>query len=120
MLNEKAIKGLLGAAPEKRYKSFLNTVTDLEEVFVGLAIDKQVFVTNDEGLTLLWPYKEFCELMLSSNQIPKAIEIHDFLEYCRSLEDSAMFSIFPTNENSYIVSAKQLILDIQEHLDELE
>lgn len=120
MLNEKAINGLLRATPEKRYKSFLNTVTDLEEVFVGFTPGENVFATDNNGLTLLWSHEEICELMLSSNQIPRSIEIHDFLEYCKSIDGSSMFSVFPTSESSYIVSAKQLILDIQEHLDELE
>ncbi len=120
MLNKKAIKGLLESPPQKRYRSFLNTVADLEKVFAGLEIGKKVFVTNNDGAILLWPYKEFCELMLSSNQLPHEIEIHDFLKYCSSLDNSTMFSIFPTSADSYTVSAEQLILDIQEHLDEVE
>ena len=120
MLNEKAINGLLRATPEKRYKSFLNTVADWEEVFVGVTPIEKIFATDDKGCILLWSHREICELMISSNQIPRAIDIHDFLEYCGSIGDSTMFSIFPTNENSYIVSAKQLILDVNKHLDEVE
>ena len=120
MLNDKAINGLLRSTPEKRYKSFLTTVADLEEVFVGITPHEDVFATNDRGFILLWAHQEICELMISTNQIPKTIEIHAFLEYCESIDDSTTFSICPTNENSYIISAKQLILDINEYLDQVE
>lgn len=120
MLNDKAINGLLSSSPEKRYKSFLNTVADLEEVFVGITPNENNFATDDKGFILLWSHKEICELMISSHQIPRAIEVHDFLKYCESIGDSAMFSVFPTTENSYIVSAKQLMVDVNEHLDEVE
>lgn len=120
MLNDKAISGLLKSTPEKRYKSFLTTVADREEVFVGVTPHKDVFATDDKGFMLLWAHQEICELMISTNQIPRAIEIHDFLEYCGSIGNSTTFSVFPTNENSYIISAKQLILDINEYLDQVE
>ncbi len=119
MLNKQAIEGLLKATPEKRYKSFLNTVADSEEVW-GLAAADQPLAVDDDGCIRLWPYKEFCELMPAPGHRPIALEVHEFLEQCRSLEDDTRFSIFPTHENSYVVSAKQLCLDIQEHLDEVE
>ena len=120
MLNDKAINSLLSSSPEKRYKSFLNTVADWEEVFVGITPDGNSFATDDKGCILLWSHKEICELMVSSHHIPKVIEVHDFLKYCESIGDATMFSVFPTTENSNIVSAKQLVLDINEHLDEVE
>ena len=120
MLNKKAIEGLLKTTPEKRYNSFLNTVTDREEVWGLISSDQNALAVNDDGCILLWSYKEFCELMLSPGYKPKAIEVHDFLEQCKALDHSVGFSIFPTKENSYVVSAEQLCSDIQEHLDELE
>lgn len=120
MLNKKAIEGLLKTTPEKRYKSFLNTVADREEIWVLISTDKKTLAVSEDGYILLWPYKEFCELMLSPNLNPQTIEVHDFLEQYITLGNSTGFSIFPTNENSYIVSAEQLCMDIQEHLDELE
>lgn len=120
MLNRKAIDGLLKATPEKRYKSFLNMVTDLEEVWL-LSSNCQITHSIDEGAHIsLWPCKELCMLNLSNAQQSTFIEIHDFLEQCKSLDESFSFVVFPTHENSYKVTAKQLCLDIQEHLDELE
>ena len=120
MLNKEAFEGLLKTTPQKRYKSFLNTVTDREEVWGLISTDQKTLAVSNDGCIMVWPYKEFCELMLSPNYSPQVIEVHDFLELCKTLKKSACFSIFPTNENSYVVSAEQLCIDIQEHLDELE
>ena len=121
MLNSKAMVGLIKATPEKRYKSFLNTVTDLEEVWLLSSQTGQTTLTVDDFIhVLIWPREEFCKSMISDGQKPISIEIHHFLEECKALDDSIRFMVFPTNENSYVVTAKQLCLDIQEHLDELE
>lgn len=120
MIGDKAIEGLLKADPQKRYRSFLDTVTDREEVWLLSSEEGEATVELDGVLhVLVWPRKEFCELMMSSDQ-PVPIEIHEFLEQCNSLDDSVRFMVFPTNENSYIVTAEQLCTDIQAHLDELE
>lgn len=74
------------------------------------------------GAVTRWLYHGLVlqRILRSPNYSPKLIEVHDFLEQSKALEDSTCFSIFPTHENSYIVSAKQLYADIQEHLDEVE
>ena len=121
MLNKNAIEGLINSTPEKRYKSFLNTVTDLEEVW--LLCSNEGYATFDEDgfiNVLLWPQKEFCDYFISNNEEAVSIEIHDFLEKCKELDDTIRFMIFPTNVDSYVVTIEKLCLDIQEHLDELE
>ena len=104
----------------KKYKSFLNTVTDWEEVWISTLPKSKTPATDNEGNILLWHYKEICESMMPSNHISKAIEIHDFLEQCRTLENTTSFNVCPSHTGSYVVSVQQLCLDIQEHLDELE
>lgn len=121
MLNSKAMEGLINSSPEKRYKSFLNTVADLEEVW--LLSSKEGYATFDENdyiNVLVWPRKEFCELFMSSDEKAVSIEIHKFLENCKKMEDNIRFMVFPNNFDSYVVTVEQLCLDIQEHLDELE
>ena len=121
MLNKKAIDGLTKASPEKRYRSFLNTVTDLEAVWLLLSEDG--YATFDaDGFThvLVWPREEFCRFPLSENDKPVSIEIHKFLEKCKTLDKSIRFMVFPTDVDTYVVTADQLREDIQEHLDELE
>lgn len=121
MLSEKAINGLIKASPEKRYKNFLNTVTDLEEVW--LLYSENGYATADfDGFIhiLLWPQKEFCKYNISKDKKPCSLEIHEFLEKCKDLDNSIRFMVFPTDINSYVVTAEQLCSDITEHLEEIE
>lgn len=120
MLNEKAIAGLLEASPEKRYKSFLNMVADLEAIWLSSSTAQALHTVDMVTCMSLWPCQEICELMLPTGQEAMSIEIHDFLEQCTALDDTVSFMVFPTNKNSYKVTVQQLCLDIQEHLDELE
>ncbi len=120
MLNQKAIEGLLKSAPEKRYKSFLTTAADREEVWGLLAADETSLAVGNDGCICLWPYREFCELMMEPEERPGAIEIHDFLEWCEALDPSVGFNVFPTRENAYVVSREQLCTDMQKYLDEVE
>ena len=69
---------------------------------------------------LLWPQKEFCKYVMSEGEKPCSLEIHEFLEKCKDLNDSIRFMVFPTNIDSYVVTAKQLYTDITEHLEEIE
>ena len=98
------INGLRKASPEKRYKSFLNTVADVEGY---------IYV-------MVWPHREFCEFMQSEDEKPVSMEVHNFLENCSKLNASVRFMVFPTEANAYMVSAEQLCADIQDHLDEVE
>lgn len=121
MLNSKAMNGLLNAPPDKRYKSFLNTVADLQEVWLLSSQDGEATLTLNGFIhVLLWPREEFCRLMMTHDQETMPIEVHDFLEKCKKLDNSTRFMVFPTKENSYIVTAEQLCRDIQDHLDEVE
>lgn len=121
MLTEKAIIGLMKAPAEKRYKSFLNTVTDIEEVWFLCSTNG--YATFDaEGFVhvLIWPRKEFAQHFISDGENAVSMEIHEFLEKCKSLDDSVRFMVFPTDLDSYVVTTHQLCHDIQEYLEELE
>lgn len=121
MLNPKAIEGLIKSSPEKRYRNFLNTVTDLEEVW--LLCSEEGYATYDmDGIihVLIWPRKEFCECFRSIDEKVVSIEIHDFLKYCKEIDNNIHFMVFPTNNDTYIVTLDQLYVDIMEHLDEIE
>ena len=121
MLNEKAINGLTKASPEKRYKNFLNTVTDLEEVWLLSSKNGYATVEFDGFIhILLWPQKEFCKCVFSEDEKPCSFEIHEFLEKCKNLDNSIRFMVFPTEVDSYVVTAEQLYSDIAEHLEEIE
>lgn len=122
-MNHKMFEGQIKASPEKRYKSFLNTVADLQQVWL---------LGNDEGETTtfdfdgyihiaLWPREEFCYLLKTQeHEKPISMEIHDFLDACMAFDESIRFMVFPTTKDSYIVSTADLCADIMEHLDEVE
>lgn len=117
----KKFLGLQNASPEKRYKSFINTVTDREEVWLLLSEAGYVTFAADGIIYLfIWPEKEFCEILQTEGDIPIAIEIHDFLNKCKKLDRSIKFMVFPTEKDTYVVSSEQLCADIEEHLEELE
>lgn len=124
MLNSKAFEGIWNSDPEKRYHNFLNTVADLEEVWLSESNDGcTTFDIDDKIHIMVWPKKEFCERFISQiseNERAFSMEIHEFIEECESLDGSYSFMVFPTDKDSYIVSKDQLIEDIIAHLEELE
>ena len=121
MLSARAVEGLLSAPPEKRYKSFLNTVTDLEEIwfisgksgYSSIDIDGYIHI-------LVFPRKEFCEILMSDDERPYSMEVHDFLGKFHSSDENIRFMVFPTKENSCIVTSHQLCEDIAAYLEEIE
>ena len=120
-MNEKGLKGLLNTSPEKRYKSFLSTVADLEEVW--LLFSKEGYATFDEDdfvHLLVWPRQEFAEMFKNENEEVVSIEVHKFIEQCETLEENIRFMVFPTDKDSYVVTAEKLINDINEALEEVE
>lgn len=121
MLSDAAIQGLLHAPPEKRYKSFLNTVADLQEIW--LLVTKEGYATLDsDGFinVLVWPREEICSIYKSDSEEAVSMEVHSFIEKCKDLEDDIRFMVFPTDENTIIVTAQQLCKDIEDHLLEIE
>lgn len=120
-MKDKKRNGLQNASPEKRYKSFLNTVADQETVW--LLHSNEGYATYDiDGVVyvLIWPEKEYCEFMLEKNEVPVSMEIHSFLDNCRLLDSTISFMVFPTEKDSFVVSREQLCVDIEEHLSEIE
>ena len=121
MKNQKAFLGLRNASPEKRYKSFLNTVVDREQVW--LINSEKGFVTiNNDGVVyvLIWPRAEYSDYIILEDEKPFSMEIHAFLKKCHNMEENAHFMVFPTERDAYVVTAGQLYSDIKEHLEEVE
>ena len=120
-MNEKKKYGLINAPAEKRYKSFLNMVADNEFVWLLQAEDGYATIDIKNTIHLMiWPAQEFCEFIKEDGETPTAIEVHEFLEFCKSLIEPVQFMVFPTEKDSFVVSAEQLCFDIEEHLAEVE
>ncbi len=120
-MNEKGLRGLLNTSPEKRYKSFLSTVADLEEVWLLSSNEGYATFDADNYIDLLiWPRKEFAEMFKEDDEEVISIEIHQFIEQCKTLDENIRFMVFPTNNDSYVVETETLINDINNSLDEVE
>ena len=120
-MNEKQLQGMMSATPEKRYKSFLTTVADLEKVWLLASEDGYATFDADGYIHLLvWPRKEFAELFKGNNEEVISIDVHEFVEQCETVEENIRFMVFPTNDNSYVVDSEKIISDINLHLDEVE
>ena len=120
-MNEKQLQGMMSASPEKRYKSFLTTVADLEEVWLLSSKDGYATFDADGYINLLvWPRKEFAELFKNNDEEVVSMEVHEFVEQCENVEENIRFMVFPTYDNSYVVDSEKFINDINLHLDEVE
>ena len=120
MLSEKAISGLLNASPEKRYKSFLNTIVDIEELWF-MRLESEHREAGKEGLyAALWPCEEVLRGYNIKNENPTTMEIHEFLQLCKEQDKTIHFVVFPTDKDSWVVTCEQLYQDIIEHLEEIE
>ena len=114
MLNEKAIHNLINAPAEKRYKSFLNTVTDIG--IVWFSVHKE----NNINVMYLWPRKELCLFNEEPINDILSIEVHTFVNVLNSFEDNTVFNVFPNVNDSFKVGKKKLYEDIVEYLNRIE
>lgn len=120
-MNKKGLIGLLNTSPEKRYKSFLSTVADSEEVWLLSSKDGYATFDEDDFIHLLiWPCKEFAEMFKDDDEEVVSIEVHKFIEQCEALEENIRFMVFPTDKDSYVVTTEILINDISAYLEEVE
>ena len=120
-MNERGLNGLLNTSPKKRYKSFLSTIADLEEVWLLFSNEGYATFDADNYIHLLiWPRKEFTEMFKDDDEEVVSIEVHKFIEQCETLEENIRFMVFPTDKDSYVVTAEKLINDINEALEEVE
>lgn len=120
-MNQKGIDGLVKATPEKRYKSFLTTVADTAEVWL-LTSEKGQTTYDADGYIhiLVWPCKEFAQMLSGEGEEPTSMEIHEFIEQCEKLDESIRFMVFPTKENAFVVTTETLISDLYYYLAEVE
>lgn len=115
------IDGLLSASPEKRYKNFISTVVDHEEVWL-LSNEDGYATYDDENYTnlLVWAEKQFAE-MFADRDTAVSIEIHDFCELCKEMHDDNIgFLVFYNGKDAYWVDANKILCDIQEELSLVE
>lgn len=118
-MDTKRILGMLNAPKHKRYKSFCVQAADTEEVWLMQDVS-DVSVFHQDRLCV-WPDKAFVTLY-RADAIPARLEVHDFMDECRTQIDNGDFIIhvFPNTKDSYDVLASQLLESIQNELDLVE
>jgi hypothetical protein len=122
ILNNKEIESVINLASEKRYRYFINKVSDFEGVWY-LKNDGWALASDGTHLVLpVWPHEEYAMLCADKewkNYTPFCIEIHDFIEtYLDDLkEKSIKIGVFYTPRNKGILVEYEKIKD--DLLDEL-
>lgn len=117
----KRFEGLLSASPEKRYKNFISTVVDREEVWI-LSNGNGYATYDDENYTnlLIWSEKQFAE-MFADGDNAVSIEIHDFCQRCKEmLNNNIGFLVFYNGQDAYWADTNKILNDIQEELSLVE
>jgi hypothetical protein len=124
-INEKLANVINLPAPE-RYSYFIRKIADFEEVW-GLYNNGWALLENNGNRVLaFWPEIEFAELCavdIWKNYTPKKISLEDFQEkwLVGMKKDKTDASIFYTpNEKGIVVSAQQLLDDLNEEVSQYE
>ena len=116
-MNQKRIMGLLNAPKEKRYRSFISSSCDTEEVWIAQC---GTTISPFENEVTVWPAREFVELFVNEGH-PVVIDVHDFMEELSTIKNpNCIVHVFPNGKDSYDVSIKKLLADIQDELALIE
>lgn len=113
--------GILKASPEKRYKNFIATVADREEVWMLSNDDGYASIDDDYINLFVFPEKEYAEVFCDG-EIPVSINIHDFCDRCSELDPKSKvrFMVSPNGTNAFVVDVEKMFNDITEALDRIE
>lgn len=102
--------GILNAPPQKRYRNFVSTSADWEQVWL---------YKGDPWC--VWAEREFAVHMVPEEQLVQ-VDVHDF---CNELLSEAAaqgisISVFPNGTNSQVVSAEELREALLTELERIE
>lgn len=109
------LNGVLNASPEKRYKNFISTVVDQEQVWVLSSEAGYATWDEDDIIRLIvYPTLDAAKLFAGSDT-PAAIEVHDFLSRCKTYmkNDHFGFMVYPNGSDAFIVSTEQMVDDLE-------
>lgn len=122
----KKLDGILNSTTAKRYKNFITTIADTEEVWLLRSSRGYATMDADGYINLLvFPDKEFAEwyrdCYFKKDQL-ECLDVNTFLERCNDLlsQEEVRFLVSPNDSNGYIVAADKIIDDLTEELDRVE
>ena len=118
-LNQKQIEEILAKKPENRYKYFIKTVAEEEEVW-GLADDEGWLLLEVEGeeqdALAVFPNREFAEIFQKEGGFDdmrvEALDLFEFQEWLEDFEvENMKVAVFPTPSFQSAVMRPQVIQD---------
>lgn len=124
VLTEKEIMGVLAADPRRRYEYFVHRACDTKRVWTLHADDWARFTDGGQLLIPLWPHERFAAMFCIgewAGYIPKAIELHEFLEkWPQTMKrDGLEPAILPgASGRAVIVSIDELVAHLRHELAE--
>lgn len=120
---EKRFFGILNASAKKRYRNFISTVADREEVWLLENGEGYATFDDEEKIYLLvWPEQEFAKWFSKEDENAVSIEVHEFCRRCLEMKDDSkiQFMVFPTEKDSWVVDTETILANILEELDRVE
>jgi hypothetical protein len=123
-ISKKQVEAVLSLPGEKRFKYFVKTIADREEVW-GLYQNGWALAANEEGVEVfpLWPAQEYAEICAENEwggYEPRSIDLNDFMEVLiPKLEaDKVLPGVFYTPTSKGVIpSVDELRGAIEEELD---
>lgn len=115
------IKGILSAPAKKRYKNFLRTAADSEEVWMLKGDEGEcTYDIDDEIFVIVYPTEEFAKMFCRNGEVPVMMEVHKFCKKCKKLieEQNIGFAVFPNDVDVINVLAETLYYDLVSALEE--
>lgn len=120
---EKRFFGILNASAKKRYRNFISTVADKEEVWLLENGEGYATFDDEEKIYLLvWPEQEFAKWFSKEDENAVSIEVHEFCRRCLEMKDDSkiQFMVFPTEKDSWVVDTESILANILEELNRVE
>lgn len=120
---EKRFFGILNASAKKRYRNFISTVADREEVWLLENGEGYATFDDEEKIYLLvWPEQDFAKWFSKEDENAVSIEVHEFCRRCLEMKDDSkiQFMVFPTEKDSWVVDTETILANILEELDRVE
>lgn len=112
------ISRILNSSADDRYKHFIKTIIEKQEVWFLEFEDAYTMFKNEEGGVdlLVWQDKKMAEDYAVEGEIPVSISFEEFCDQCKAYVGSkeVMLMVCPTEDKDVIiVNMEQMLNDIE-------
>lgn len=103
------VEGVWNAAAQKRYKNFVTTVADTEEVWFC-----------ESGKLSVWPEESYAQKLFPTEKI-MCMDVHEFCSsVLEKFPETECIYVFPNDRDAALTKPGKLLFDIQNELDRVE